>query len=62
MHAHRAFATAWLIALSLPSRDRVAQQNDCEDVDHDCGADPTVSRGSGGVRPSSVPACGNRSL
>ena len=46
MHAHRAFATAWLIALSLAVPGiAVAQLNDCEDVDHDCGADPTVSRG-----------------
>src|SRR5712691_8283960 len=46
MHAHRALAAAWLIALSLAvPGTAVAQLNDCEDVDHDCAADPTVGRG-----------------
>src|SRR5262249_25051668 len=46
MDALRAFAAAGLIALSLTfPRTAVGQLNDCEDVDHDCGADPSVSRG-----------------
>jgi len=46
MHAPRGFAAAWLITLSLAlPGTAVAQLNDCEDVDHDCSADPTVSRG-----------------